>query len=190
MIRRRSALAFIRAVQADRPSRSLAACLAFAVLASTMAMQARGSDRAAIRAFEYSQAAAWNRHDAAAYAALFTRDADVVNVQGWWWKGRAELERKLSRAFAFVFSDSRLTIKEVSVDVLAPPLAVVHVRWTMTGGRAPPGAPTAPSTGIQLQVLRKDVGHWRIRSFQNTNSVPEAPFPSKAPKARSRASMR
>ena len=173
----RSAVGLLRAVHGGLFCR--VACLT--LVASVPIVQARDSDRSAIREIENRQAAAWNHHDAAAYAALFTADADVVNVQGWWWKGRAELERKLSRAFAFVFRDSILTITGVSLDVLDPTLAVVHVRWTMTGGRAPPGAPTPPRVGIQIQVLRKEAGHWRIRSFQNTSSVPEAPFPLKNP---------
>lgn len=173
----KSALGLLRAVCAGQAF--VAACLG--LVACVPAVQAHESDRAAIRAIEYDQGTAWNRHDAAAYAALFTPDADVVNVQGWWWKGQVELERKLSRAFGFVFRDSRLTITDVTVDVLEPPFAVVHVRWTMTGARAPPGSPSPPRTGIQLQVLHKKAGKWRIRSFQNTNSLPEAPFPLNAP---------
>ena len=41
-------------------------------------------DEAQIR--ELQQVAAWNRHNAVAYANLFTEDGDVVNVVGWWWK--------------------------------------------------------------------------------------------------------
>ena len=45
------------------------------------------------------------------------------------------------------------------------------------GAKAPPGAPQPPRDGIQLQALRKELGRWQIVSFQNTNSVPEMPFP-------------
>jgi len=45
-------------------------------------------DESAIRQLQARQEDAWNRHDATAYAALFTDDGDVVNVVGWWWKGR------------------------------------------------------------------------------------------------------
>jgi uncharacterized protein (TIGR02246 family) len=140
---------------------------------------AEDDDKNAIRAFIAGQADAWNRHDATAYAALFSADADVVNIQGWWWRGRAELERKLTRAFAVVFRDSRLTITEVSIELLGPELAIAHVRWTMEGGQAPPGARNPPHIGIQLQVLRKEVGRWYVRAFQNTISLPEEPFPDK-----------
>ena len=109
--------------------------VAAAVLVVMMAYHASavGSDRARneaeIRQLQARQEDAWNRHDAAAYAALFTEDGDVVNVVGWWWRGRT-----------------------------------------------PPSIPE-PRQGIQIQVLYKRGKAWRIAAFQNTNSVPEVPFP-------------
>jgi len=144
------------------------------------AAAARSADEAAIRAVQEHQADAWNRHDAAAYARLFTEEGDVVNVVGWWWRGRAQIESKLTSAFAFVFHESRLTITETSVRFLNPTLAIAHVRWTMTGAKTPPNMPP-PTEGIQMQILQKSAGHWLIQSFQNTNALPERPFPSGPP---------
>jgi uncharacterized protein (TIGR02246 family) len=132
---------------------------------------------AAIRQVQLRQAAAWNQHDATAYARLFTEDGDVVNVLGWWWTGRAEIERKLAAGFAFVFAQSVLTISDVQVRFLTPTVAIAHVHWTMTGARTPPGLPE-PREGIQLQILTKQANDWMIASFQNTNSISEVPFPS------------
>jgi uncharacterized protein (TIGR02246 family) len=140
----------------------------------------QGGDDAEIRALQVRQAEAWNRHDAKAYAALFADDGDVVNVVGWWWKGRAEIETKLTGAFAFVFRDSTLTIAEVSVRFLTPDVAVAHVSWTMKGARTPPNIPE-PRQGIQTQVLQRQGGRWLIAAFQNTNGTPEAPFPAGPP---------
>jgi uncharacterized protein (TIGR02246 family) len=131
-----------------------------------------------IRALQQRQADAWNAHDARAYASLFVEDGDVVNVMGWWWRGRAEIERNLRQAFVHTFAASRLGIVDTTVRVLDGELAIAHVRWTMDGARAPPGAPEPPRQGIQLQVLRREAGQWRIVSFQNTNSLPEAAFPA------------
>lgn len=58
-------------------------------------------DEAEIRAVALGQGETWIRHDAKAYGALFTEDCDVVNVVGWWWKGRAELESKLVAGFVY-----------------------------------------------------------------------------------------
>jgi uncharacterized protein (TIGR02246 family) len=142
--------------------------------------RAQRQDEAEIREVQVRQAEAWNRHDAAAYASLFSEDGDVVNVVGWWWRGRPAIESKLTAAFSFVFRESTLTITDVDVRFLTPTVAVAHVRWIMVGAKTPPGLPE-PRQGIELQVLKKEGSKWLITSFQNTNSVPEVPFPSGPP---------
>ena len=137
----------------------------------------RARDESEIRQLQARQQDAWNRHDAKAYAALFSEDGDVVNVVGWWWKGRREIERQLTAAYAVAFRESRLTIADVEVRFLARDVAVAHVRWTMEGARTPPSIPE-PRQGIQMQVLHKRGGTWQIAAFQNTNSVREVPFPT------------
>ena len=157
--------------------------LAFIVSSARITCAAgEAEDEGAIRALEVHQGEAWNRHDAKAYAALFTEDGDCVNVVGWWWKGRAEIEKKLTDAYVYVFRESELKIGEVTVRFLQPSAAVVHVRWTMTGARTPQGIPT-PQQGIQTQVVQKQAGRWLIAAFQNTNSIPEMPFPKGPPPA-------
>lgn len=152
--------------------------LAVAIIAAFAAHAAAASeDEADVRAVAGRQAETWNRHDARAYAALFTEDCDVVNVVGWWWKGRAELERKLGAAFSFVFKESTLSIGEVEVRFLSPDIALAHVRWSMVGARTPTGIPE-PREGVQTLVLTKGTGQWLISGFQNTHSVPEQPFPT------------
>ncbi|MEP7206624.1 MAG: SgcJ/EcaC family oxidoreductase [Casimicrobiaceae bacterium] len=160
----------------SRPWRPLIACLLFGIVAAAGAAEQQ-ADESAIRDVQVRQARAWNSHDASEYASLFTDDGDVVNVLGWWWKGRPEIKARLSDAFAWVFRDSTLTIDDVQVRFLDPSTAVVHVLWTLDGAKVPPGAPAPPRQGIQVQLMRKSDGRWLIASFQNTNSVPETPFP-------------
>lgn len=160
----------------------LSAILAWVLGFAPLRAAAQQSDADLIRELQTRQADAWNRHDAAAFARLFTDDGDVVNVLGWWWKGPAEIRSKLEDAFAFVFRDSTLTITDVQIRFLQPTIAVAHVWWKMDGAKAPPGAPAPPRHGVELLVLSKESGGWRIASFQNTNSVPEMPFP-RAPAA-------
>ena len=144
---------------------------------SEIAAADRKADEAAIRdVVQTRQQQAWNQHDAKAYAALFAEDGDLVNVVGWWWRGRREIASKLTDAFAFVFRDSTLTITEVNVRFLTPEIAVTHMRWTMSGARTPPTIPE-PREGIQTLVLQKLGGNWVIAAFQNTNHVAEVPFP-------------
>jgi uncharacterized protein (TIGR02246 family) len=154
------------------------AILAALFLSPTLARCDTEQDKAAVRDVAGTQQAdAWNKHDAKAYAALFTEDGDCVNVVGWWWKGRGEIEKKLTDAYLFVFKESVLTFKEVDVKFLAPDIAVTHTRWTMTGARTPKGIPE-PQQGIQTLILKKQPsGSWLIAEFQNTNAIPEMPFP-------------
>lgn len=136
-------------------------------------------DEAAIRALEARQAQTWNVHDIHGYAGLFTEDADVVNVLGWRWRGRAELERKLTLAHRSIFRSSVLTVETVTIRRVAPRVAVVQVAWRMTNAQAPDGpGGHAPEVGVQTQVVRRGADGWRILAFQNTNSTPEHPFPS------------
>jgi uncharacterized protein (TIGR02246 family) len=158
----------------------LVLCALSLPITAVTAAVAPAADEAAIRAVETSQQDAWNRHDAKAYANLFTEDGDCVNVVSWWWKGRAEIEAKLTDAYAFVFRESVLNIGEVTVRSLQADVAVVHVRWTMTGARTPQGIPT-PQQGIQTQLVQKQSGKWLIAAFQNTNSIQEMPFPKGPP---------
>lgn len=131
------------------------------------------ADNAAIRALALSQADAWNRHDAKAYADLFTANCDVVNVAGRWWNGRAELEREVSAAHTAMFKNSALTFTDVQVRFLTPQLAIAHMRWTMTGAAPPSGFPQVKQ-GIQTLVVQKQAGQWLIDAFQNTNAPPES----------------
>ncbi|MGH8216185.1 MAG: SgcJ/EcaC family oxidoreductase [Rhodanobacteraceae bacterium] len=156
------------------------AIAAFALAGSLFASHSYArdaTDAAAVRAVVLQQADSWNRHDAVAYSALFTPDCDVVNIVGWWWKGRAEMQAKLTRAFSSVFRDSALAFTDVQVKFIRPDIAVAHASWKMTGMHMPPGIP-APDHGIQMLVLTQQDGTWRIAEFQNTLIKPERPFPT------------
>ena len=159
---------------------ALALCALLSVAGSSWAKEKPNPEDHKIKELQLRQANAWNRHDAAAYTGLFTDDADVVNVLGWWWQGRDEIQRKLMDAFAYTFRESTMTIIDTNIKYLSKTVAVVHVDWTMTGARMPPGF-AEPKQGIQLQVLEKVKGSWKIRSFQNTLSVPAADFPKGPP---------
>jgi uncharacterized protein (TIGR02246 family) len=154
--------------------------IAVAILPGAVSAQDRTQDESEVRNVEKRQEDAWNQHDAKAYASLFTAEGDIVNVVGWWWRGRPEIEKKLTDAYAYVFRESALTVTDVQVKFLTSDIAVAHVKWAMTGARTPKGIPE-PQQGIQIQVLQKQAGKWLISSFQNTNSIPERPFPKGPP---------
>ena len=139
-------------------------------------------DEAEIRKVETGLQEAWNRHDIRAFANLLTEDGDVVNVVGWWWRGRPQIERKITDAHAFIFRDSTLTHNEVHIRFLTPQIAVVHVLWSLVGHKNPDGTPGQPRKGIETQVLQQQAGKWLVAALHNTDSLPGRPFPMGPPK--------
>jgi uncharacterized protein (TIGR02246 family) len=75
----------------------------------------QSQDETKIRKVMMALDEAWNRHDMKAFASQFAEDADQVNVAGWWWKGRPEIEKKLTAAHAFIFRESTHTDNEVYI---------------------------------------------------------------------------
>jgi uncharacterized protein (TIGR02246 family) len=115
-----------------------------AAICATVNMSINASprqDEAQIRELQALQAAAWNRHDANAYANLFTEDGDVVNVVGWWWQGRREIESKLTAAFAFAFRQSTLTITDVQIRFVKPDMPSLMCAGLWQAQKLPPVFP-------------------------------------------------
>ncbi|MBZ9761497.1 SgcJ/EcaC family oxidoreductase [Mesorhizobium sp. CA8] len=106
---------------------------------------------------------AWNRHDIDDFAALFSEDANFVNVVGMWWKNRAEIEAAHRATHETMFRDSRLQGVVSPVVELSPGVASVHYRWTLTGASAPDGSPAGTREGILLLVVKKEQSGWRIK---------------------------
>src|SRR5688572_20229267 len=88
-----------------------------------------GSDSEALRAVAREMAESWNAHDMRRFAALFTSDADFVNVAGTHWKGREQIEAEHARLHAGQFRESVLAVDEVTVQFPTRDMALVHVLW-------------------------------------------------------------
>ncbi len=156
--------------------------LAFAItLVGPVFGAGQSQDEVQIRNVENGLQEAWNRHDMKAWANLFTEDADFVNVVGWWWLGRAEIERKHTNSHVFLFRESTVTMDEVHIRFLTPQIAVAHVLWSMVGGKKPDGVPAPPRKMIFTQVLQKQAGQWLISAAHNTDRIPEVPMPTGPP---------
>ncbi len=160
-------------------------CIIFlltSVLTGPSLSAGQNPDEAEIRKVETGLQEAWNRHDMKAWASFFTPDADFVNVAGWWWKGRTEIEKKHTEIHAYIFRESTLTVDEVLTKFVTPEIAIVHMRWTLIGHRNPDGTPGQPRKGIFTEALQKQDGKWLISAAQNTDSRPEVPMPTGPPK--------
>jgi len=135
-------------------------------LATSAGRAEEGGDEAQILAVMARGADAFNRGDAAAAAAVYASDADLVNVRGDHLKGQAEIERGLARAFATRYKDARIKRGEVDIRFLRPDVALAYV----TNEIAVAGAGGAPTVHreLGLRVFVKDGGAWRIAALHDT----------------------
>jgi uncharacterized protein (TIGR02246 family) len=166
----------------DRQLLRIGILVFLAALAGPVFSADQNQDEADIHAVTMGLQDAWNRHDMKAWAGLFSEDADFVNVVGWWWKGRLEIEKKHAAAHAFIFRESTLTVDEIHTRFLTPQIALVHTRWSLAGHKNPDGTPGNPRKGIFTLVLQKQSGKWLVSAAQNTDSIPEVPMPMGPPK--------
>jgi uncharacterized protein (TIGR02246 family) len=120
----------------------------------------------------------WNAHDMRKFAELFTEDADFVNVIGLWWHGRSEIQKAHEALHATRMKDSHLAATDTAVRVLGPDVAVIHVRWELTGDTGIDGVTLPARHGILSLVTVRAGGKWLIASAQNTDVVPLPNIPS------------
>ncbi len=123
--------------------------------------------RAEVLAVLGKLADAWNDGDAAAYARLFTEDADYVTFFGMNMPGRVIIESAHRSLFGGLLKDSKLVAgsEEPKVRFVRPDVAIV----VSGGGSSPAGGEPEPGRESTLTyVLVEESEGWRVASFQNT----------------------
>jgi len=107
--------------------------------------------------------AAWNRHDAAAFSATFSEDADFTNWQGSGAHGRAPIERFHAPLFAGRFRETHMVADEVRVRMLREDLASVDVRCRQTGARDNDDQPRPERHALLVCIVVREPVGWRIK---------------------------
>jgi uncharacterized protein (TIGR02246 family) len=90
------------------------------VMALSLASSANATGVQTIADFEAAHQAAWNAHDANAYAAAFAPDAEIVTSQGWHWVGQTEAAHNLSDGFKLVYAQAHLQIAILKTRTIPP----------------------------------------------------------------------
>jgi uncharacterized protein (TIGR02246 family) len=136
----------------------------------------RLKDQDAVKQVAKAWQEGWNRHNAAALAALLIEDVDFVTVIGpeGWLKGRKKFQDYHAEIHKRYFKNSVWTTKETHVRFLRPDVAVAQVLWSTQGDNIPvPGRkPGQPRDGIFTWVLEKRDGKWLVVASQNTEALP------------------
>ncbi|GAA1547888.1 hypothetical protein GCM10009678_33170 [Actinomadura kijaniata] len=110
----------------------------------------------------------WVRHRMDEWGALFTEDSDFITHRGLWWRSRRENVAGHEDVPASVVEQKKSYTQEVlSVQDVAPGVALVHTAWRWPDHR-PPGAAPEDRRGIVTLVMVKRDGSWLIRAAHNT----------------------
>ena len=113
---------------------------------------------------------AWNRHDMAAFAALFHPDASFVNRFGTYWRGVEQIVADHDPIHRTIYSDSTLTNEVADIDPISDDAAILHIWSRLSAGAAHPAGPHRIDTMI-LAVVRRRGGEWRIQALENVTLV-------------------
>jgi uncharacterized protein (TIGR02246 family) len=118
--------------------------------------------------------AGWNAHDAHLFASAFAPDADFTNVRGVGASGRENIEQYHAQAFQKMFMQSHQIAEVKKIRFLKPDVAVVDVRWEMTGALTPEGVSRPVRNGLLDLVCTSSGGTWLITVMHNVDLTPVA----------------
>jgi uncharacterized protein (TIGR02246 family) len=122
----------------------------------------------AIRRVITETTAAFNQHDAKAFARYYTPDAWLVTVRGESMAGTAEIEKKLASIFESRAKSAKLKTLEVSIRFITPEVALAHVLNELSGLKSPSGELLPAHRELSVRVIVKNDDVWRVTAFHNT----------------------
>jgi uncharacterized protein (TIGR02246 family) len=148
---------------------------------STAAYAGGPNDTTTILEVHERFAAAWNKDDAKAMAAMFADDADLINPLGRRAKGKAEIEALYADEHAGAFKGSKFSSDcKSGVRVVKPGVAVVTCSFEVTGGTLPDGKPMPALKGLYTATMLKAKTKWLVVAGRPMIPfVPPAPAPKK-----------
>lgn len=131
---------------------------------------AHGNDQAAFDQLRHQQEDAWARADAAAFAATFTGDGDMVTFNGDHLHGREHITNRMQHYFDAYLQGTRLLMLSEQLRYVEPDIAIIVrtgcVLWDdqITC--------TDEALSVNTNVFVKRHGRWLQTSFQNTRIRP------------------
>lgn len=129
--------------------------------------QKHSRDEAIIRRFLLERIEAFNRHERP-QAAVYTSDADFVNVYGMWRKGPAEIEGRQKERMETVLKDAKIALIDLRIRFVKSDVAIVHQLHEMSGMLDSEGKTMPPHRELGIRVMVKEHGKWLTTAFHNT----------------------
>jgi uncharacterized protein (TIGR02246 family) len=144
---------------------------------ATAPLQDVNTATAAIEAIIQKHVQAWNTHNRQAFESLFTEDADFVNVIGQRAIGREQIGADFEYIHQRFMRNTQLKIRDWDARFVAASVAVVRIRWEMTGMEQVPGWKTPDVRhGLISYVVVERNGAWKVTAVQNTD-IQDIPVP-------------
>jgi uncharacterized protein (TIGR02246 family) len=112
---------------------------------------------------------AWNAGDGVAFAAPFAADADFVTIRAEYFRGREAIAAGHAALFRTVYAGSKNRHTVKSSRLLAPTVALVHVRAILD---VPSGPLAGRHSAFFSAVFVRESTGWQIAAFHNTLSPP------------------
>jgi uncharacterized protein (TIGR02246 family) len=124
---------------------------------------AGAEDQRALLKLEEDFAAAWNKGDYKAMAALWDDDGDLINPVGRVARGRAEIEKLFlaDQTGPFKATHFTITCPATGIRMVKSDVAVVDCSWEVTGAKDAVSQARPPMTGLSSGVAMKSGGRWR-----------------------------
>jgi uncharacterized protein (TIGR02246 family) len=114
---------------------------------------------------------AWKAGDAKAYGVRFLPDGTFTNVNGEFYEGHEEFDRRHAEVFAGVFRGTTLTLTVKKLRFVRPDVAIADIDTEVSGARLrPQGVAVGPDGVLRsrlLMVLLKENGAWCIAAYHN-----------------------
>jgi uncharacterized protein (TIGR02246 family) len=114
---------------------------------------------------------AWKRGDAEAYGARFLPEGTFTNVNGEFYVGREEFDRRHAAVFGGVFRDTALAMTINKLRFVRPDIALADIDTEVSGAQLRPQGVAVGADGTLrsrlLMVLVKERGAWWIAAYHN-----------------------
>lgn len=109
---------------------------------------------------------AWNAASATRFAAEFSDDADLINIFGDHFSGRAEIEKRIQSIFGTIYKGSTHRSRKLEAARYLSPDTILALSSNEIAVPAGPLAPVLQNR--QTFILTKSGDTWRIRHWHNT----------------------
>jgi uncharacterized protein (TIGR02246 family) len=127
------------------------------------------ADEVAIRALPQQMVDGWNGGRIESFAAPFSDNADFIEFEGTQFTGRQAIADFHQQAYESFAKGMQIQVDVQFVHFLGPEVAVMHaLARTVLPGQS---APSPSRDSMQLYIVRKHNGEWRIEAFQNARQL-------------------